>query len=179
VKNGIMRPSKIGEIVQREWIKTPKIRPDMNITLGEFVVMPNHFHGIVIIGENDYNRCVDDVYLGHGNNGDCGGDNNCRYAMHCVSTCTANSPCIVPMAENVPKNHITRPRNQFGPQCKNLASIIRGFKSSVTKKARKIMPDFAWQCRFYDHIIRNEKSFNVISAYIKNNPRKWSQDQFY
>ncbi len=45
-----------GIVVRREWIKTPEIRPDMNITLGEFVVMPNHFHGIISIGENGYNE---------------------------------------------------------------------------------------------------------------------------
>jgi len=27
----------------------------MNLELGEFVVMPNHIHGIIIIGANQYN----------------------------------------------------------------------------------------------------------------------------
>ncbi|RED92232.1 transposase [Marinoscillum furvescens] len=71
------------------------------------------------------------------------------------------------------------PKNQFGPQSKNLASIIRGFKIGVTKNARLINPDFAWQSRYHDHIIRNEKSFQNISAYIKNNPQKWHEDRFH
>lgn len=44
------------------------------------------------------------------------------------------------------------PKNQFGPQSKNLASIVRGFKIGVTKNARKLDPCFAWQSRFHDHI---------------------------
>jgi len=70
-------------------------------------------------------------------------------------------------------------KNKFGPQSKNLASIIRGFKIGVTKNARQIHADFEWQSRFHDHIIRNEKSFNQISKYIINNPNDWGKDKFY
>ena len=48
--NRKMQLSKIGQIVFDEWIKTPQIRK--NVQLDEWVVMPNHFHAIVII-END------------------------------------------------------------------------------------------------------------------------------
>src|SRR5690606_42106974 len=57
-------------------------------------------------------------------------------------------------------------KNKFGPQSKNLGSIIRGFKSSVTTDARKIDADFAWHPRFYDHIIRDYTSFINITNYI-------------
>ncbi len=43
-------------------------------------------------------------------------------------------------------------------------------------KIRTINPDFVLQNRFYDHIIRNEKSFIKITKYIKNNPVKWRYD---
>ena len=39
--------NEYGAIVQNEWIKTAEIRDE--IELDEFVVMPNHFHGIVLI----------------------------------------------------------------------------------------------------------------------------------
>jgi len=70
-------------------------------------------------------------------------------------------------------------KNQFGPQTKNLASIVRGFKTGVTINARQINPDFAWQTNYHDHIIRNEKSFQNISDYIINNPLKWNEDTFH
>ena len=47
----------------------------------------------------------------------------------------------------------------------------------VTKNARKINAGFAWQSRFYDHIIRNEKEFCRIQQYIHNNPAKWTDVQ--
>ena len=56
VENEEMKLSEIGEIVQSEWLKGPTIRPDMNLELGEFIVMPNHFHGLIYIGSNMGNR---------------------------------------------------------------------------------------------------------------------------
>ncbi len=152
VKNGKMNLSPIGVIVRNEWLKTFEMRPDMNLQMGEFVVMPNHFHAVIIIGDNKYNT--------DGGGRDAMHDGR-RDAMHCVSTSIKREP-----------------KNKFGPQSKNLASIIRGFKIGVTTNARKINPNFAWQPGFYDHIIRNEKSFNAISKYIIKNPLKWENDKF-
>ncbi len=47
IKNEKNILSPIGEIVKKEWLNTPKIRK--NIKLDEFVVMPNHLHGIVVV----------------------------------------------------------------------------------------------------------------------------------
>jgi putative transposase len=148
IKNKTMCLNEIGHMVKNEWLITPEIRPDMNLELGEFVVMPNHFHAILIIGDNEYNRGF--------------GDDD-RDAMHGVSMHGVSA----------------KTTNQFGPQRKNVSSVIRGFKSSVTKNAKIINPDFAWQPRFHDHIIRNEKSFNNISNYIINNPMNWDKDKFH
>lgn len=153
IRYGHMQLSEIGKIVESEWVKTFEIRNDMNLWQGKFVVMPNHFHAIIGIGENQYNTQ-------HGT--------ECRDAMHRIST----------------TNHTTTTtgntkKNQFGSQSKNLASIIRGFKSAVTMGARNIVPEFQWQSRFYDHIIRNDNAHNRISEYIINNPEKWNNDTFY
>ncbi len=155
IRNGKMHLSGIGKIVEQEWVETPDIRPDMNLELGEFVVMPNHFHAIVIIGDNRYN----------GNDG--------RDAMRRVSTPAPIPPPIV----TIPDHQKTA--NQFAPQSNNLASIVRGFKSAVTKNARYVQPNFAWQPRYHDHIIRNDTSFHNISRYIRNNPSQWQKDRFY
>ena len=127
-----MSLSSLGEIVDQEWLKSVALRPDMNLSLGEYVIMPNHFHSIIFIGENEFNT--------HTNTNNTG--------------------------------------NAFGPQSKNLASIMRGFKSAVTTFARKNDLPFDWQPRFHDHIIRNEIEYNRISNYIINNPSKWNEDKF-
>ncbi len=66
------------------------MRPDMNLQMGEFVVMPNHFHAIVIIGENEYNQRVDEYGEQwderRDNQRDDQRDTHRRDAMHCVST---------------------------------------------------------------------------------------------
>lgn len=34
-----------------------------------------------------------------------------------------------------------------------------------------------WQRNYWEHIIRNEKSFYSITEYIKNNPNNWDTDK--
>jgi len=50
-----MQLNDLGKKVKLEWLKTIELRPDMNLELAEYVVMPNHFHGIIFIGENKHN----------------------------------------------------------------------------------------------------------------------------
>ena len=69
-------------------------------------------------------------------------------------------------------------QNRFGPQRKNLASVIRGFKSAVTsrtKSAGLAIP--VWQPNYYEHIIRNEIECDRIVRYIRNNPAQWNKDR--
>ena len=138
----IMQLSEIGKIAKSCWMEIPEHFPF--VKLGEFVIMPNHVHGIVIIDkENDARNNVDTqnlVYL---------------------------------------RRERQNSLNKFGPQSRNLASIIRGFKIGVTKGARKIDSTFRWQPKFYDHIIRDRKSFERISNYIKDNPENWMKDENY
>ena len=161
IVNAEIKLSDIGKIVFNEWNKPPILRPDMNITLGPFVIMPNHFHAIVEIGKNKYNQ------RGVGR----------RDAIHCVSTPTP-TPTKSPteLSVNVPNSN--KPKNKFGPQSKNLPAIVRGFKSAVTLHGRKINSDFAWQSRFHDRIIRNDAEFYQIRNYIMTNPEKWVDDTF-
>ncbi|PSN18160.1 transposase [filamentous cyanobacterium CCP5] len=45
--DGEVQLNEFGEIVAAEWMRTSDIRP--NISLDEWVVMPNHIHGIISI----------------------------------------------------------------------------------------------------------------------------------
>jgi REP element-mobilizing transposase RayT len=175
IQGGKVQLSAIGKIVETEWIKTPAIRPDMKLELSEFVVMPNHFHAILIIGENRYNTIMhgtfDDGELQ--NVGALGDD------THPATPSPFNPSPTTP--------YITPSKNKFGPQTKNLASIIRGFKSAVTTHVKKAAADatqnidthFAWQPRYHDHVIRDAASFVRIQEYIVNNPACWRKDKFY
>ena len=156
-----MQLNDLGKKVESEWLKTAELRPDMNLEVAEYVVMPNHFHGIIIIGENQYNTSVyntdrelEPSYLSMDH----------LDAKHRVST-----------IDDINDNS----KNKFGKQSKNLASILRGFKSAVTTYARINDITFGWQPRFHDHIITTNKEYLRIADYIINNPNNWQKDKFY
>ena len=47
IKNEKMILNEIGKIAEKYWIEIPKHFP--NIELDEYIIMPNHIHGIIII----------------------------------------------------------------------------------------------------------------------------------
>jgi len=53
VINGEMRPNELGQLAHDEWFKTAALRPYVKLYEDEFVVMPNHVHGIIWIHKND------------------------------------------------------------------------------------------------------------------------------
>jgi len=59
IANAEMHLSEIGRIAETKWLETLELRKDMNIELAEFQVMPNHFHAILMIGNNQYNSSTD------------------------------------------------------------------------------------------------------------------------
>jgi putative transposase len=63
--------------------------------------------------------------------------------------------------------------NKFGAQRNNLASIIRGYKSSVKQFAMLNSLGFAWQPGYYDRVIRNQREYENIIQYIYDNPDQW------
>ena len=68
-----------------------------------------------------------------------------------------------------------------------VGNIIGVFKSITTNEyirgvKRNHWPRFdkkLWQRNYYEHIIRDEKSYLNISEYIKTNPAKWQDDAYY
>lgn len=119
-----LHPTPIGSVANKYWTEIPQHFPF--VVLDEFIVMPNHVHGILFINKPDYNKWQP---------------------------------------------------NKFGPQSKNLGSILRGYKAGVTTFARMNNIQFDWQSRFYDHIIRTEQELRNIRKYIIENPLKWKVDR--
>jgi REP element-mobilizing transposase RayT len=60
-----------------------------------------------------------------------------------------------------------------------LGQIVNQFKGSDTRWATKngFSSFFAWQSRFYDHIIRNEKELMNIRKHIVENALKWDLEK--
>ncbi len=56
--------------------------------------------------------------------------------------------------------------------------VIKQFKSSVARLINPKTTFFAWQPRFHDEIIKDDKRFLVLKQYLKNNPKKWEKDEY-
>lgn len=52
IVNGVMNLNPLGEIARREWFKTAELRPYVELYEDEFVVMPNHAHGILWMNDD-------------------------------------------------------------------------------------------------------------------------------
>ena len=55
IVNGKMMLSEIGELVKQEWKKTHEIRN--NVELDEYIIMPDHVHGILFIDNSSVETC--------------------------------------------------------------------------------------------------------------------------
>ena len=155
-----MRLSPVGKIAKGFWEEIPK--HFHNVELDEFIIMPNHVHGIIIINEND--ATVDSK-------------NNCRDVQLNVSTIENTKSklygrdiaCNISSAGKMMRK---------SPKRGSLGAIIRSYKSAVTNWCHENnFGNFQWQPRFYEHIIRNEKDLQNIRDYIVNNPIKWFSDK--
>jgi REP element-mobilizing transposase RayT len=71
---------------------------------------------------------------------------------------------------------------KFESPSNSVGSIVRGYKSTVTKQInqiRKTPGQKIWQRNYYEHIIRDQKSLNKITEYIQKNPQLWEKDKYF
>ncbi len=141
-----MQFNEIGLLANKFWAEIPKHFPF--VELGNYQVMPNHVHGILII---DKKNVVDDIVV-------------------------ETLQCNVSTDKNGIKNE---QMSKISPKAGTISTIIRSYKSVVTKNGHYIHADFEWQERFHDHIIRDSESFERIQNYIENNVANWKDDKFY
>jgi putative transposase len=176
IRNGVMHCSPLGRLAWDIWYLLPSQFP--HCTLDAFVVMPDHIHGILVVGEPE-----NLANAGHG----CG---DCRDAINRVSTIpsglmangkTPDGECI--QSHPIPPNDdqiftpstvpggITRHHNpMLLPH--SLSCVMRWYKGRCTHDMRALRPDFGWQSRFYDRILRNEKALDTVRHYIETNPAR-------
>ncbi|MDR8390529.1 hypothetical protein NC796_05210 [Aliifodinibius sp. S!AR15-10] len=144
-QDSIMGLSVPGCMAWHFWRQIPDHQPQ--VVLDEFVVMPNHLHGIVGIESQETDS--QDKPVG---------------TLH--ATPVQNKDDVQEVMSNI------------SPKAGSLSTIIRSYKSAVTRWCNRNGHEyFAWQSRFYDHIIRNEKALYRIRKYIFDNPLRWQKDR--
>lgn len=161
VINGEVRLSKLGKIVEWEWLELPKRLS--YISLGAYVVMPDHFHGILYIHKNVVGATRQ-------------GQTVSQLGTEPKQTITKEGIGGSPQRQ---KGMIS-PLRPNGPKPSSLGAILAQFKSRVTKRVWKI-PEFKempiWQRNYYERIIRDENALQNITRYIEANPLLWEEDQ--
>ncbi len=153
--NQEMHLNDIGKIADQCWAEIPDHFP--NTMLGEFVIMPNHVHGIIIINEP---ATVETGYV-------LSPYPQSNRIVNTLPNETAETGHALSLRPQQPHFRFRNPGKN------SISSIVGSFKSAVTKSSRTINKNFEWQTRFYDHIIRSHEDFVRISNYILNNPANW------
>ncbi len=167
--------SDIGEIVYKNWLLIPELSP--HIVLDEFVIMPNHIHGILAIVTDVASLPV--------------------ASLQCNDATTSNNPYIKNefMANISPKSgSISRVLNSYKGAC---TKEIRGAfvatlqcndatnnndatgnnNNATIIKTRDDAMAFGWQPKFHDRIIRDDAELQRIRHYIIQNPANWQNDE--
>ena len=141
-KNGNIILSEIGKIAQDYWLQIPKHFP--KISLGEFIVMPNHIHGILMVNNEFFPN-----YNGY------------------------KKTELTRILENSTESG-TKYNGQYfseiSPKKNSVIIAIRSYKSAVSRQAHLLGYEFKWQINYYDHYIKDDASLQRISKYIRNNP---------
>jgi REP element-mobilizing transposase RayT len=144
-----METYQFGQIAYEQWIRIPE--RFAYVELGEFVIMPNHVHGILIIEE------IKPAVEGN--------------RVEAFRSCNQKGcPCGDPI-ENTKR--------------KNVGDIVGTYKSMVATLCLKICQSKngfmgkLWQRNYYEHIIRDEKTYLEITRYILENPAKWEMDSLF
>ena len=142
--NGEMILNDAGNIAKECWLAIPNHFP--NVVLHEFVIMPNHIHGIIELKTKSVGAENFPPHISMGVNDSMGANDD--------------SPLRSPS--------------------KTIGSMVRGYKIGVTKWMRQNTDVYdVWQRNYWEHIIRDEQSYQRISEYIINNPKNWNNDKFY
>ena len=150
--------NEMGMLAEKCWLD---LEMRFNIKLDEYVIMPNHIHGILRIN---------------------------RATTRVARTLNSNVGAGFMPARNININHAKNIANElnsnvgagFMPARNNLGNIIGVFKSIfvweyIQNVKNQNWPRFfkrLWQRNYYERIIRNEKEYLAIKNYIRNNPDK-------
>lgn len=176
--------SGFGQIVADEWLKSFDLRNEL--FLDEYIIMPNHLHAIVIINQSIETNKTPIV------------ETHSRVSLQ---QSTNDRESIQSQNDRV---SLQQPNNRESIQSQNdrastklirkpksISSFIAGFKSNVNSRIDDYIDQYDlnipkynrnnhfFQPNYYDHIIRNNNSYNRIKNYIINNPFKWLDDKFH
>jgi len=145
IANGEMILNEMGKIIADLWVAIPVHFP--NVEPGEFVVMPNHIHGIIVItfgvGHDNEEGTLQETIV---------------WAMH---------------ASPIPKNTNGPKSGSISAIIGSFKSAATKLFHAIPEHSGERL----WQRNYYEHVIRNERDYQAISDYILANPINWEKDE--
>jgi putative transposase len=167
IENGDIVLNDAGEFAKMCWVAIPEHFP--HVKLDEFVIMPDHVHGILIF--RDFPAVIagatESVAPEHG---------ILHYPNWTTNFTNWTTESVAPTGDDGKNELRKRPH---GPATGSLGAIIGQYKSVVTKRINALYQTpgkIRWQRDFYDHIGRDAKELFRIRKYIRENPVKWFDD---
>ncbi len=154
ITDGIVTLSEIGDLVLACWNDIPN--HFRHVELDEFMIMPNHVHGILVFTRDAYDTRK--------------GEALADASVNRVASVNANASPL--------QNPNARPN---GTKPRSLNAVMQNFKSVSTRRVNQLQNNRGasfWQRDYYEHIVRNERELERIREYIVNNPRNWANDEY-
>jgi len=168
INDGNMILNDAGQMIQIVWNELHQHY--LNIDTDYFQIMPNHIHGIIIVGVGP--RAYPDLIPLNPN---------------------SNNPTLIPNSNNptsIPNSGQKQIDTKSGqprgdaPTKLSLSDAVHRFKSMTTRRysdgvIEKKYPPFPgklWQRNYYERIVRDEDELNRIRKYIHDNPGNWADD---
>jgi REP element-mobilizing transposase RayT len=155
----------IAEVVATVWRNVVAVYGPID----EFVVMPNHLHGIIWIGKNGT-----PVGAQQQHRPSSGG--HLFLASPDVNVVTDDIVAAPLRPTGTKQRHAF---TQRPVESGSLSAIVRTFKSATAKRInrqRRTPGVPLWQRNYYEHIVRDEDDLYRIRRYIRDNPAKWNED---
>jgi REP element-mobilizing transposase RayT len=202
VVNGQMRLNPFGQIADQFWTNvpnhfSPSTAQNGAITIDAHVTIPNHIHAIISIHDTDCRGAVSapvsasipapvSLHSADVNGDQDGGEpedvreiqggtaqGDTKGAAQC------HSPVKPGCAGSPPLDCETPPLRKSGP---TLGQIVAYYKYQTTKLVngvRGMVGERLWQRNYWEHVIRNDMSYQRIAQYVETNPALWENDQLH
>jgi REP element-mobilizing transposase RayT len=145
--DGQIKLNDAGRMIEHRWFELPQ--KFAAIETDEFVTMPNHFHGIIMITDRPV-----------------GADLRVGPAPQCARAIAQGAHTGAPL-----QPRLSTVIQWFKTMTVN--EYIRGVKTTAWPPFNGRL----WQRNYYEHVIRSEQSLNRIRQYILDNPARWEFDR--
>jgi REP element-mobilizing transposase RayT len=182
VANGEMQPNDAGYMVCAVWDELPMFYT--GIQIDEFVVMPNHIHGIIVLVGAGPCACPVSSQPVPGTSEPLGSTPDDLFHP------TSEGPSSLVDGPMLGTRYETGTGQARGPAPTDMTGmsvgdVVHRFKTMTTKRyadAVRLLgwPAFRgrlWQRNYYEHIVRDDAAMERIRRYIGDNASRWAEDE--